>query len=219
MAPNLVRGDIENVKVIPLTLGMSLSDQSATSTLIGTFVFDHGDYGVRGLDLEESKPRRELFEWNVSRLDLAFMGIGSVESESHDNQFHKLLKKRGLKLDDLKAQGIIGNVLYQLIRKDSSGRFWRYELPKGSEIAVGIDEEVGDEVLRAVNLDVLSRLLAAVGQAEDKDEKNKKPEVVLLVKERARARIVHAALEMRYANAVICTLDVARELRSLLSSS
>src|SRR5579885_104448 len=57
LAPNLARGDIENVTVIPLVLGRSQDVASAT-TIIGEFIFRHEDYGVKLIDLLDSEGAR-----------------------------------------------------------------------------------------------------------------------------------------------------------------
>ncbi len=205
-APNLERGDIENVTVIPLTLGRTLFDETASTTIIGAFAFRHGDYGVKPLDLEEKGPQR--IELRASAIDLAFMGLGAVEPESHKSVFPTLLAEKGVSQSALKAEGVIGNVLFHLIREDPSGLSWdTYKLPPDKQIAVNIDDPAGDEVLHTLSLDVLEKLV-----------KSEIARIVVLVKDQTRVRILRAALEMRWANTVICSLTVADELRKLLIS-
>jgi hypothetical protein len=207
LAPNLVRGDIQDVLIIPLVLGRSQPDATSATTIIGNFVFNHGDYGISRVNLKDIKgPQRVAVR--VRSIDLAFMGIGSVEPRGEQSIFARLLAERALRPAELRAEGIIGNVLFHFIREDPSGPFWEiYNPPDGKHIRVDIDDPAGDEVLHTVSLDILHELVEI-------DE----TQIVIAVKDPSRARVVRAALEMGWANSVICTLAVAEELQKLLSS-
>jgi transcriptional regulator with XRE-family HTH domain len=202
LAPNLVRGDIQNISVIPLVFGRSQDNTSAT-TLIGNLVFEHGDYQVERVYLKDEK-RAKRIAMLVGSIHLAFMGVGSVEPNDPESLFAKLLAEQGLVPGELGAGGIIGNILYHFIREDPSGRSWEHYNDK--RICVSIDDPADEEVLHAVSLDIL-RELVEIREAQ----------IVLVVKDPSRANVVRAALEMRWANSVICTLTVAQELLTLLS--
>jgi transcriptional regulator with XRE-family HTH domain len=205
-APNLARGDIENVTVIPLTLGRSRVDETSTTTTIGYFGFKHGDYGVKMLNLKDKGPKR--IASRARAIDLAFMGIGALEPSDRKSVFAELLAEKQLSHEELEAQGVIGSVLYHLTRENPSGLFWDiYKPPAGKEITVDIDDPAGDEIYHVLSLDVL-RELVELGETQ----------IVVLVKDPLRARVVRAALEMRWANSVICSLPVADELSSLLKA-
>lgn len=211
-APNLRRGDIEDVTVIPLTLGKSLDDPTAATTLIGDFVSRHEDYGVRSLK-QEDDGWLERMTYHVENAHLAFMGIGALGSGFQKTIFQSLLLWKRLSPDILKSQRVIGNVLYHLIQEvqRNPGKVaWQEYIPTdGSQrLAQTIDEPLGDEILRAVSLKTLRTMVADRGA-----------QVVIPVKESARAGIVRAALEERWANTVICSLEVAEELKRLLLSS
>jgi transcriptional regulator with XRE-family HTH domain len=211
LAPNLERGDIENVTVIPLTLGRSQPDETSTTTIIGQFAYKHGDYGVKPINLTGRSAVLRVAGLAPS-IDLAFMGAGAVELEGRKSVFADLLAEKQLDPEDLAAQGIIGNVLYHLIREHPSGTLWEVFEPEPEEkISMDIDERggdeaVGDEILRVLKLEKL-RELVEVFEAQ----------VVLLIQDKGRARIARAALEKRWANNVICTLAVAQEMLRLLS--
>jgi transcriptional regulator with XRE-family HTH domain len=207
-AHNLKRGDIQYVRVIPLTLGMSQSDASAATTLISNFAYDHQDYGVEKVYLkDENGPHR--INMLAGSIDLAFMGIGTVEPEDGESLFARLMRDQGIDPYELRKQGVIGNVLFHFIREDPTGPTWEiYDPPDGKRIRVDIEiEEEPDkeDILHTISLSVL-RELVEFRQAQ----------IVVLAMEPSRARIVRAALEMRWANSVICTLPVAQELLSLL---
>lgn len=208
LAPNLARGDIQDVEVIPLVLGRSQLDTTAATTLIGRFVFDHGDYGVRrGVYLKDRKAPHRI-AMVAGDINLAFMGVGSVESGDPESLFAKLLRERGLVPDELRARGVIGNVLYQFVREDPSGPSWEvYHPPEAQQICVDIHDPAGDETLHVISLDTLRELVEFMDA-----------QIVLVVKDPSRVRVVRAALEMRWANSVICSLPVAEELRALLRS-
>ncbi len=202
VAPNLARGDIENVTVIPLAFGRSLSNESSATTIIGEFIFKHGDYGVKALSQDEKWGGKRL-GLRMSGIDLAFMGIGALGSKS--TLFAELLRDRELNEDALEAEGVIGNVLFHLIR-ELPGPTWEiYQPPPDKEISVDIDDQAGDEIIHAINLDLLRKMVEF-----------ETAEIVILATDPLRARIVRAALEMRWANTVICTLEMADELRTLL---
>ena len=211
-APNLRRGDIEDVTVIPLTLGKSLDDKTAATTLIGDFVAYHEDYGARSLEQEDGK-WLERMTYYVENAHLAFMGIGALDSGFQSTYFRSLLLWKRLSPSVLKSQGVIGNVLYHLIQEvqRNPGKIaWQEYAPTdgGQRLAEAIDEPLGDEILRAVSLQTLRTMVVDRGA-----------QVVIPVQESERARIVWAALEERWANTVICSLAVADELRRLLLTS
>jgi transcriptional regulator with XRE-family HTH domain len=202
-APNLVRGDIEDVLVMPLTLGRTQVDPTAATVLVRNFAFVHADYGVSSLKLRDvNSPQR--VDTQAHAIGLAFMGIGSVNDR--DSLFIELLAEKGWSSEQLKRVGVIGNVLYHLIREEPGPSWSIYEPPPGKEIAVDLYDPVGDEVFRSLSLVVLRKLLE-IGEAR----------IVVLANEPARAPIIRAALEMRWANTVICTLEVARALNQLLT--
>ncbi len=209
MAPNLGRGDIENVSVIPLTLGRSQPDETSTTTIIGQFAYKHGDYGVRPIPLKGSIAAR-LVARRAASIDLAFMGAAALEP-GRKSVFADLLAEKQLDPEELAAEGVIGNVLYHLIREDPSGTAWSvYYPPSGVQIAIDMDDKdgddgLGDETLRVLKLESLRELVEFEAQ------------IVMLIHDKARAKIARAALEMRWANSVICTLAVAQELLTLLS--
>jgi hypothetical protein len=208
LAPNLARGDVQDVTMLPLVLGRSQADATAATTLIGNFVFVHGDYGVKRVPLKDDLgPDRIALK--AGSIDLAFMGIGSLDPEDPDSLFARLLTEQKLNLEELRAQGFIGNVLFHLVREktSSAGTSWEFDdPPHGKRICVDIDDNsVGDEILHTVDVETLQQLVK-VGEAQ----------IVMMVKDPTRARIVRAALEMGCANAVICSLAVAEQLRTLL---
>ncbi len=207
LAPNMARGDIQDVEVIPLVLGKSQSDTTAASSLIGHFVFDHGDYGVkRGVYLKDRKASYRI-KMVAGGIDLAFMGVGSLEPDDPKSLFAKLLAERGLVPEELRAKGIIGNILFHFIREEPFRPSWEvYHPPEGQQIRVDIDDPAGDETLHTIGLDVLRELVEFMGTP-----------VVMIVKDPSRAKVVRAALEMRWANTVICSLAVARDLLKLLA--
>lgn len=208
-APNLRRGDIEDVTMIPLTLGMSRDDDTAATTLIGNFVAHHEDYGVRSLK-QEDDGWLERMTFHAEDAHLAFMGIGALDSGFQNTFFRSLLRSKRLSPDVLKSQGVIGNVLYHLIQEvqgDTTRVAWQEYMPKdiSQRLVENIDEPLGDEILRAVSLQTLRTMVVDRGA-----------QVVIPVQESERARIVWAALEERWANTVICSLEVAEQLRRLL---
>ena len=206
-APNLVRGDIENVLVMPLTLGRTEVDPTAATVLVRNFAFVHADYGVSSLKLRDVKNRPQQVDTQAHAIGLAFMGVGDVEDG--DSLFAELLVERGWTLEQLKREKVIGNVLFHLIREDAPLSWSIYEPPPGKKIAVDLYEQTADDrVIRTLSLVVLEKLVQ-IGEAQ----------IVVMVNEPARAPIIRAALEMQWANTVICTLAVARELRKVLSSS
>lgn len=208
-APNLVRGDIQDVMLIPLVLGRSQSDATAATTIIGDFVFRHGDYGVERVPLKDEMGWKRI-AMLAGSIDLAFMGIGSLEPEDKKSLFTRLLEERAIDPAELRGEGVIGNVLFHLIRENASGTSWDvYDRPDGKHIRVDIgDDNVEEDVLHTLSLDTL-RELVEVRQAH----------IVITVTDPPRARIVRAALEMGWANSVICSLEVAEALSALLRPS
>lgn len=198
MAPNLKRGDVEDTVVIPLTLGRSQYDETAATTLIGNFVFSHGDYGVR-----LGKP--EEFPIDIKEINAVFMGLGSLNREPQESSFARLLRERKISTEDLKARGVLGNVLYRLIRKSVVGEGWEEYQLEGDTIVVDIEAQASDDLLRVAGLSMLRRLV-----------EERRADVVVLANEPVRVGMIQAALEMQWANAVICTLDVAKQLWRLL---
>jgi transcriptional regulator with XRE-family HTH domain len=202
-APNLVRGDIEDVLVVPLTLGRTQVDPTAATVLVRNFAFVHADYGVSSLKRLNSPERVDT---QAHAIDLAFMGVGDVEDK--DSLFTELLAERGWTLEQLKREKVIGNVLFHLIREDAALSWSIYEPPPGKEIAVDLYVQPADDrMIRTLSLVVLEKLVQ-IGEAQ----------IVVMVNEPTRAPIIRAALERQWANTVICTLDVAQELLRLLSS-
>lgn len=201
-AANLVRGDIEDVRVLPLTLGRTWVDSTAATVLVRNFAFTHADYGVSHLNVRDMKGLRQL-DASSHGIDLAFMGIGGVESG--DSSFADLLKERGWSAAELKKDGVIGNVLYHLIREEPGPSWSLYKPEPGREIAVDLYDRAGDEALHILSLDVLQKLVE-IGEAR----------IAVMANEAVRAPIIRAALEMQWANTVICTLEVARKLQELL---
>jgi transcriptional regulator with XRE-family HTH domain len=207
MAPTLRRGDISDVTAVPLTLGISMGDPTAATTLIGGFTLAHEGYGVRTPDQRDRYWSRRLAT-HLQTIDLAFMGIGAVDEPSYQQSFFAdLLLSKGINTAQLKDEGVIGNVLYHLIREDPAAPSWEEYSPPARPIVVDINEQVGDEELRVLSLEMLREL---VGRQHT--------QIVIPVKDTSRARIVRAALEMRCANAVICTLPVAEALLHLLDT-
>ncbi|HEU5201014.1 MAG TPA: helix-turn-helix transcriptional regulator [Ktedonobacterales bacterium] len=205
MAPNLARGDIENVRVIPFTLGRTQSDRAAATVLVSNFAYIHADYGVEYLNVQDTQGPRRV-DLSAHALDLlAFMGVGAVGEPG--SFFAGLLKEKGWNPEELRKEHVIGNVLYHLIREDPGPSWSIYEPPAERKIAVDLYAPDGDEVLHTLSLDVLQRLVE-IGEAQ----------IVVLANGPNRAPIIRAALEMQWANTVICTLDVAKELFRLLSS-
>lgn len=200
-APNLVRGDIEDVRVMPLTLGRTQVDPTAATILVRNFAFVHADYGVNNLNLRDMKGPQRL-DVSAHGIGLAFMGIGGMEDG--DSLFAELLRERGWSATELKKDGVIGNVLYHLIRQEPGPSWSLYEPEPERKIAVDLYDAAGDEVLHILSLDVLEKLVE-IGEAR----------IVIMANEPARAPIIRAALEMQWANTVICTLEVARKLQKL----
>jgi len=204
-APNLKRGAVEDVTVMPLTLGRSLYDEAAATTLIGNFLFEHGDYGIR---IEDNFRDPKKIEAHTKSIDLAFMGIGTVEKEPQKSRFARLLVEVGNSPDELYEQGIIGNILYQFVLKRPPKGPWKdftletYLLPVGKRISVPIEEQAEDHILRAVRLETLQWLVEQRGAT-----------IAVLANEPTRAPIIRAALEMGCANTLICTLAVAEEIK------
>ncbi|HLV97405.1 MAG TPA: helix-turn-helix transcriptional regulator [Ktedonobacterales bacterium] len=206
LAPNLARGDIEDVKLIPLTLGRSQSDATAATTLIGNFVFNHGDYRVERVSLKDEKGPQRI-AMLAGSINLAFMGIGSLESEDSMSLYARLLSEQGIDPAELRREGVIGNVLFHFIR-ETPGPSWEIYDPPGDppkRIRVDISDREEEDILHTMSLHVLHELVEI-----------QEAQIVVVVKDPSRARIVRAALEMHWANAVICSLAVAEKLSELL---
>jgi len=204
-ARNLVRGQIENVTVIPLTLGKTQFDATAATTLIEHFVFDYGDYGLQQLNWRDVMARQRIAKL-ANGINLAFMGIGTTDSEAQESLFARFLEENDLKAVELKDKGVVGNVLYHLIQEEAPGLVWKeYNSSDEKRIVVDMDSPIQNDLFYAISLDTL-REVVELGEAE----------VVIVVKDPTRAKMVRAALEMRWANAVICSLEVAKELEQLL---
>ena len=218
-APNLRRGDVDGVTLMPMTLGRSQLTASAATTLINSFCFLHRGYGVKSV----IQGRKELAQvaLNLGGMNLAFLGIGSIESVESNVLLKTLLDDAELTYQELKNAKVIGDVLFHLIREKetSSGPAWEiYKLPEGRKpiavpMALPVDDPTEEDTLKTggeytihtIGLNLLHHVIA-YGEAQ----------VVVVVKDVNRARILWAALENQWVNSVICTLPVAQQLLSYL---
>lgn len=207
-APNLKRGDIMRVDVLPLAYGRNMDNTSGLAN-VETLVSRHEGYEVNRVIVPEQS--QAATKWWTATHDtelLAFMGIGSVEDS--DSLFAGLLAERGVDRQALKDKGVIGNVLYHLIREDPSEPSWDIYNPPGStSIRVDFGNPSNEfQFVHTMDLDTI-RSLVEIGDGQ----------IVIIARDPSRARIVRAALEMRWANAVICSLGVAEELHRLLKEA
>jgi transcriptional regulator with XRE-family HTH domain len=205
MAPNLVRGDLADVTIMPLTLGRSRFEPTAATTMINHFRFIHRDYGIPPVDVVGMNNLENL-RMGLHSVRLAFMGLGIIRPERKKSLFSTLLDENKFNPDELERQGVIGDVLFHLICKNADSTWSEYSAQGGRRLAVDINDPAGDDKIHAIDLRLLEEIVK-IGRGQ----------VVALVKDTTRVPILRAALEMRWANAVICTLEVARELKKQLA--
>ena len=113
---NMKRGSIENISIFPLTLSNTIIDVDlSAASHVGYLVYNHQDYGVRGEIHKEIIPQR------ASTADVIVMGLGSIEkTNEYEGIMSKILRSEHVDLEELRNQGVVGDILYNLVMEDGS---------------------------------------------------------------------------------------------------
>ncbi len=192
----LRRGECRSIEVYPLAISPVIEAVALdANSLVGAFAYRHDGYDVRGYALQYTSPSvsGKTFEYEnaptrrilakAKSIDIAFMGLGTLERERAPIDLLGDLLHIGPGLGALQRKGAVGDILYHLVNHR------------------------GDLVSPEI-----SKLICSIEPKDLKELVELGVRVVVIASGEEKAEIARVAITAGYANVFIIDHELARAL-------